>query len=399
MSTSRMSRVRVTGPLVPFVAGFIGELESKGYRPCPASLQVRLLAHVSRWLQDHQLEPGELTGECVEAFLAARRAEGYAHLLSARGTAPLMDYLRSVGAVPAPTPVHRTPTLDLLATFRHFLLDERGLRAGTVDNYESVADLFLREHFATTDVRLTDLTSADVVRFVSAQCQHHHAGTIASGLRAFLRYCHVEGLTTGSLAEAIPSVASWRLSSLPKGLAPDHLGSVFEGCDRESDVGVRDFAVLKLLARLGMRAGEVAAMELGDIDWRRGETVVRGKGPRRELLPLPADVGDAVAHWLRHGRPICEHPNIFTAARAPRGPLTSSAVSQIVRRACARAGLSEAGAHCLRHTAATEMLRGGATLSDIGQVLRHRDLMTTAIYAKVDDHALLRVAQPWPSAS
>ena len=399
MGTSDVSRVRVTGPLAPFVTGFIGELESKGYRPCPACLQVRLMAHVSRWLHDHQLEPGELTDERVEEFLVARRAEGFAHLLSIRGTVPLMNYLRLVGAIPTPGPAPRTPTLDLLTTFRHFLFDERGLCAGTVDNYASVADLFLREYFVTADVRLTDLTSADVVRFVSAQCRHHSAGNIASGLRAFLRYCHVEGLTTGSLAEAIPSVASWRLSSLPKGLAPDHLRAVFEGCDRESDVGARDFAILKLLARLGLRAGEVAAMELGDIDWRRGEIVVRGKGPRREFLPLPADVGEAVAHWLRHGRPISEYLNVFIADHAPRGPLTGSAVSRIVRRACSRAGLTEAGAHCLRHTAATEMLRGGATLSEIGQVLRHQDLMTTAIYAKVDDRALLCVAQPWPSAS
>lgn len=396
---TEVSRVRVTGPLAPFVAGFISELESKGYRPCPARLQVSLLAHVSRWLRDRSLEVGELTNEHVEEFLVTRRAEGFAHLLSARGMVPLVNYLRSVGAIPAPTPTPHTPSADLLAAFQRFLLNERGLATGTVHNYVVVANLFLREYFGTGDVRLTDLTSADVVRFVSAQCQLHHSGNIACGLRAFLRYGHLEGLTTGSLAEAIPSVVSWRLSSLPKGLTPDHLHSIFEGCDRESGTGARDFAILKLLARLGLRAGEVAAVELGDIDWRRGEIVVRGKGPRRELLPLPADVGEAVAHWLTHGRAICEHPNVFIADHAPRGPLTSSAVSRVVRRACDRAGLAEVGAHCLRHTAATEMLRSGSALSEIGQVLRHQNLMTTAIYAKVDDRALLCVAQSWPSAS
>lgn len=399
MGAEVVSRVRVTGPLAPFVAGFIGELESKGYRACPACLQVRLLAHVSRWLRDRSLEVGELTNERVEEFLLTRRAEGFAHLLSARGMIPLLDYLRSVGAIPVPTPTPHTPSADLLAAFQRFLLDERGLAPGTVQNYVVVASLLLREYFGTGDVRLTDLTSADVVRFVSAQCQLHHSGNIASGLRAFLRYGHLEGLTTGSLAEAIPSVASWSLSTLPKSLAPDHLRSIFESCERESGVGARNFAILKLLARLGLRAGEVAAMELGDIDWRRGEIVVRGKGPRRGLLPLPADVGEAVAHWLTHGRAICGHPNVFVTDHAPRGPLTSSAVSQVVRRACARAGLAEVGAHCLRHTAATEMLRSGSALSEIGQVLRHQNLITTAIYAKVDDHALLCVAQPWPSVS
>ena len=393
------SRVRIAGPLAPFVAGFISELESKGYRPCPARLQISLLAHVSRWLRDRSLEVGELTNERVEEFLLTRRAEGFAHLLSARAMIPLVSYLRSVGTIPAPAPTPHTPSADLLVAFQRFLLDERGLAAGTVHNYVVVAKLLLLEYFGTGDVRLTDLTSADIVRFVSAQCQLHHSGNLACGLRAFLRYGHLEGLTTGSLAEAIPSVASWRLSSLPKGLTPDRLRSIFEGCDRESGVGARDFAILKLLARLALRAGEVAAVELGDIDWRRGEIVVRGKGPRRELLPLPADVGEAIVHWLTHGRAICEHPNVFITDHAPRAPLTSSAVSQVVRRACARAGLAEVGAHCLRHTAATEMLRSGSALSEIGQVLRHEDLMTTAIYAKVDDHALLCVAQSWPSAS
>ncbi len=396
---TEVSRVKVTGPLAPFVAGFISELESKGYRPCPMCLQVRLLAHVSRWLRGRSLEVGELTCERVEEFLLARRAEGFTHLLSTRAMAPLVDYLRSVSAIPAPTPTPHTPSADLLATFQRFLLDERGLATGTVQHYVGVAERFLREYFGTGDVHLTNLTSTHVVRFVSAQCQLHHSGNVASGLRAFLRYAHLEGLTTGSLAEAIPSVARWRLSSLPKGLTPDHLRSIFEGCDQENGVGSRDFAIVKLLARLGLRAGEVAAMELGDIDWRRGEIVVRGKGPRRELLPLPADVGEAVAHWLAHGRAICEHPNVFISDHAPRAPLTSSAVSQVVRRACARAGLAEVGAHCLRHTAATEMLRSGSALSEIGQVLRHQNLMTTAIYAKVDDRALLCVAQSWPSTS
>lgn len=271
--------------------------------------------------------------------------------------------------------------------------------AGTVHNYVSAASLFLGEHCSVDDVHLQDLTSADVVRFMSQQVSHHHASDAACGLRAFLRYCHVEGLTAGPLAEAIPSVARWRLSSLPKGLGANDVLSMLEGCDRASGVGTRDFAILTLLVRLGLRAGEVVALELRDIDWRRGELVVSGKGPRSESLPLPTDVGEALTHWLAHGRPISEYPHVFISDHAPRGPLTSSAVSQVVRRACARAGLAEVGAHRLRHSAATEMLRAGANLSDIGQVLRHRDLITTAIYAKVDDRALRVVTQPWPSAS
>jgi integrase/recombinase XerD len=331
--------------------------------------------------------------------LIARRSAGYAHLLSVRGMSPLTNYLRSVGAIPVPASVPRTAVADLLNAFERFLRDERGLAAGTVRNYLSAANLFLRECSGGDVVRLKNLTSADVLRFVSQLGRHHHASDVACGLRAFLRYCHVEGLTADPLVDSIPSVARWRLSSLPKGLGAEDVRSMLEGCDRARGVGARDFAIVTLLVRLGLRAGEVAALELRDIDWRRAEVVVRGKGPRREILPLPADVGEAVAHWLAHGRPVAEDPHVFLSDHAPRNPLTSGAISQVVRRACARAGLVKVGAHRLRHSAASEMLRAGASLSDIGQVLRHRDLLTTAIYAKVDDHALRAVAQPWPSAS
>jgi integrase/recombinase XerD len=212
------------------------------------------------------------------------------------------------------------------------------------------------------------------------------------------RSLHVEGEIDRDLAGVAPSVASWRLAGLVKALDSRAVARLLASCDRRTRVGRRDHAVLTLLSRLELRAGEVAALRLSDIDWRAGELLVRGKGSRQERLPLPADVGDALAGWLARGRPRCECVFVFTRVRAPHGGISATAVSQIVRRACQRAGLPLVGAHRLRHTAATEMLRAGGSLAEVGQVLRHRSRDVTSIYAKVDRLALAAVVAPWPGA-
>jgi integrase len=199
------------------------------------------------------------------------------------------------------------------------------------------------------------------------------------------------------LVEAVPTVANWRLASLPKSLSVDEVAALLASCDRRTRFGRRHFAVLALLARLGLRAGEVAGLCLEDIDWRCGELIVRGKGPKEERLPLPADVGEAIAGWLQRGRPRCAAREVFIRVRAPHRRLSPGGVSAIVRAACARAGVAEINAHRLRHTAATEMLRAGAGFDEIGQVLRHRSVLSTAIYAKVDRVSLRALAKPWPS--
>lgn len=211
-----------------------------------------------------------------------------------------------------------------------------------------------------------------------------------------MRFLFMSGHVATQLDAAVPKVGSWRLAGLPKSFGRQEVEGLLASCDRRSTFGRRDFAVLTVLVRLGLRAGEVAALELADIDWRAGEVTIRGKGRREERLPLPLDVGDAVVGWLRRGRPDCECPKIITRVRAPHGGLTSGGVSAIVRAACVRAGLPELNAHRLRHTAATEMLRAGAGLGEVGQVLRHASVLTTAIYAKVDRDRLRELAQPWP---
>jgi integrase len=214
-----------------------------------------------------------------------------------------------------------------------------------------------------------------------------------------LRFLHVDGEVEQDLAGAVPSVASWRLASLVKALDARSVARLLTSCDRRTRVGRRDFAIVTLLSRLGLRAGELAALQLQDVDWRGGELLVRGKGGRQERLPLPADVGETLARWLERGRPHRASVFVFTRVRAPYGGLSAGAVSQIVRRACQRAGLPIVSAHCLRHTAATEMLRAGGSLTEVGQVLRHRSRDVTSIYAKVDRLALAQVLMPWPGSA
>jgi len=215
-------------------------------------------------------------------------------------------------------------------------------------------------------------------------------------LRSFLRYLHLAGLIGAPLAWAVPSVADLRDRSLPRGLEPAAIKKLLVSCDRRTLIGRRDYAVLLLLSRLGLRAGEVAAIELDDIDWRAGLLLVRGKGGRHDMLPLPVDVGEALVAYLRR-RPRCECRALFLRVTAPREGMNRCTVAWVVRAACDRAALPRVGAHRLRHTTATEMLRRGASLAEIGQVLRHREQKTTAIYAKVDRKALRRLARPWPS--
>jgi integrase/recombinase XerD len=393
------SRVRVTGPLVEHAAGFRSALEAQGYRRNAIADQLRVVAHVSRWLDAEGLDLANLTPPEMERFLVARREAGYTMWLSAKGVAPLVGYLRDVGAVPLAEPVIAvTPAERCLATFRTYLLDERGLAEGTVVADVHVAGLFLATR-PVEDLRLDEVTPAEVVAFVRRQCEGRGSAYVTAGLRAFLRFCHVAGLMPRPLVDAVPKVASWRLASLPKAVDPSIVAALLASCDRRTSFGRRDFAVLMLLARLGLRAGEVTSLRLEDIDWRAGDILIRGKGPRLERLPLPTDVGEAIAGWLRRGRPRCAAREVITRVRAPHGPLTPGGIAAIVDAACRRAGVDHIGAHRLRHTAATEMLRAGAGLIEIGQVLRHRSLITTAIYAKVDRGGLRELASPWPGSS
>jgi integrase len=276
------------------------------------------------------------------------------------------------------------------------------LAAGTIAGYLHVARLFFAARAVDGELHLDRLSAAEVTTFVLAECASRSVGSakyIVCGLRSLLRYLYVAGRIEAALDAAVPAAAGWRLATLAVTFGRTEVARLLASCDRRTTFGRRDYAVLVLLSRLGLRAGEVAALELTDLDWRAGELVVRGRGRREERLPLPADVGEALAGWLRRGRPRCETTTVFTRVRAPLRGLTSGGVSNIVQAASARAGLPEVHAHRLRHAAATEMLRAGASLPEVGQVLRHASVLTTAIYAKVDRDRLRGLALPWPGAA
>jgi len=339
----------------------------------------------------------------IEEFLAHRRSLGYTLWLSTKATGPMLVYLRGLGVVPTPAPkIPATEAEELQEDYRAYLVQERGLAVGTIVGYLHVARLFCAARAVDGELNLEHLSAAEVTEFVLVECAPRSVGSakyIVCGLRSLLRYLYIAGHTAAQLEAAVPKVAGWRLTGVPVTFGRAEVSRLLASCDRRSTFGRRDYAVLSLLSRLGLRAGEVAALGLHDIDWRAGELVVRGKGRRQERLPLPTDVGEALAGWLRRGRPRCESTTVFTRVRAPHRPLSSGGVSAIVRAACGRAGLPELNAHRLRHTAATEMLRAGSSLTEVGQVLRHASVLTTAIYAKVDRDRLRTLALPWPGTA
>jgi integrase/recombinase XerD len=317
-----------------------------------------------------------------------------------RGLGPVLRFLRGVGVVPAGDCVGAaTPVETVLGAFGAWLLAERELAAESVRCYLTQARPFLAGLPQPLEAALEGLDAGQVTSFMLCHCRGRNtwsAKAAVTAIRALLRFLHVAGYVPVGLAAAVPSVAGWRLASLPRGLEAGQVGLLLDSCELGTVVGRRDHAVLTVLARLGLRGGEVAAVELGDVDWRGGELLVRGKGNRTERLPLPVSVGQALAAYVSGGRPRCDATALFVTVRAPYRGLSPAAVRQIVIRACRRAGLGRLGAHRLRHTLATDMLRAGAGLAEVGQVLRHRSQLATAIYAKVDQRALRPLARPWP---
>ncbi len=396
-----LSAVRVLGPLSGHAEGFGADLARQGYAPSSATDHLRLMGHLSRWLEAEGLDPTEFTAERTEDFLRVRR-ETHVRLVSERALTPLLGYLRGLGVVPeSPCPVPCTGLERLLDDYRRFLVRERGLVAGSVVLYERVARGFLAGLPEPIEAHLKLLGAEEVTGFVLRECPGRSvsaARTVATGTRSLLRFLYLDGWMPRALASAVPGVAGWSMTSLPRAVGAEVAAKLIASCDPATPVGRRDHAILVLLARLGLRGQEVADAALGDIDWRAGELVIRGKGRRRERLPLPVDVGEALVGYLQQGRQRCRSRRLFVSVRAPIGPVSASAIRSVVRDACQRAGLPRIGAHRLRHTAATEMLRAGASLAEVGQVLRHRSPLTTANYAKVDRVALFALARPWPGA-
>ncbi|HMS14848.1 MAG TPA: tyrosine-type recombinase/integrase [Microthrixaceae bacterium] len=388
--------VVVPGPLAVVADRFGEALAELGYTPLSAANQVQLLANLSRWMSSESLSLSELTEAELERFLAFRRAAGYTRRLSRRGLRPLVAVLRDGGLIPGPSAPELSEVDVLLGEFAEFLRTERGLAEATIGSQVRGARRFLE----VVMVEGAPLTAATVVSYVGTACVGRAVGTAKlelTALRSVLRFLHVTGRVGVDLSAAVLGAAGWRDAGVPKGLTETELEALLVAVDVERPTRRRDRAVVLLLVRLGLRRGEVVGLGLDDIDWRAGELTIAGKGRRVERLPLPVDVGEALVDYLAHERLAgTDERAVFVRSRAPRGPLAPEAVTAVVGRLAAQAGLGTVGAHRLRHTAATSMLRAGADLVEIGQVLRHRNVSSTAIYAKVDLDRLRRLARPWP---
>ena len=394
---------RRPGRMGPHVAGFEAWLLEQGYTPGTVRGELKVVGRLGLWMAAEDVEVSQLTVGVIDAFRAARREAGYRRVPSVRSFRPLVAYLVNVGVLVSEAPSPSSPVEALVAEYRSWLTVDRGLAATTVLRYATLARRFLDERATAVGDRFVDeLAGVDVIAFLvreTARCSVGAAKGRVAELRALLKFLYLKGCTSKNLSTSVPGVAGWHDTTVPAGLAAADVERVLDCCARDTSVGVRDFAILMLVARLGLRSIEVARLELGDIDWRAGEIVVRGKARRHDRLPLPRDVGDALVAYLSDARPVTAIRQVFIAVKAPRRPIPADLVSDVTRRACERAGLPRMGAHRLRHALATEMLRQGATLVEVSQVLRHRDLATTAIYAKVDFVTLRRVAQPWPGTA
>jgi integrase/recombinase XerD len=394
--TGASGAVALAGHLV----GFREELARCGYGPVRTGAHLELFADLCRWMEREGVTASELGSGRFAVFLGDRRRRGHRDLVSRAGARPLVGYLTRAGAIPGQGfTVPEGPAQPLLERYRRYLETERGLTSKTVQRYVEVAGRLAAGLERGGAVDWQHVGARDVARFLLASCpprRGHHAPGVVAPLRSFLRFCHLEGVIPLPLDGAVPSAAGRRMSPLPMGIPPGDLDRLLGSCDRRSARGRRDYAILGLLSRLGLRAGEVAAMVLEDIDWRRGELVVHGKARREEVLPLPADVGEAIAGYLRCGRPEADSGSVFVRCYAPQQGLSAQAVTGIVYDACARAGIARIGAHRLRHTAASQMLAKGASLAEVGEALRQRSAASTAIYAKVDRARLAALARPWP---
>ena len=391
------------GPLQAHILGFGESLRGQGYSSYSIDQKIRLLVQLDRWFSKRQIRIEDFCEQDIEKFLHYRRNRGHGRGGDPLTLRSLLKNLREVKITSFAVTKHDDSPLHCLQTnFSKYLAEERGLRPATRDWYLFETRRFLVESFGNGAVSLSGLSAECVTQFVLRRAGSNSPRGVqrtGTALRSFLRFLLQRGDIATNLAASIPKVANWSFSGLPKYLSPAEVELLLETCNNETVDGRRTRAIVLFLARLGLRAGEVVHMTLDDIDWDAGELLIRGKGGRQDRLPIPADVGKALATYLRHVRPVCLSRRVFIRLNAPhRGLAGTSSIGYVVRRLLKQAGLNPSfkGTHLFRHSLATRMLRGGASLTEIGKILRHELPSTTAIYAKVDLAALRALAQPWP---
>ena len=391
-------------PLLVQVLPFADSLMESGYAGTTIQSKLGLLIDLGEWLRRRGLAVKDLDERRIETFITDSRRNGLLRRGDRTTLRQLLDHLREHHVVQRVTPTcDVSPLAAILDRYEKHLRSERGLTTATIINYLPFARKFLSDRFGEGPFLLKVVRPRDISGFILRHARTmscRRAQLMTTVFRSFFRFLFQRGELQVDLAPSIPTVADWRLSTLPRYITAEEVIRVLGSCDRHTATGRRDYALLLLLARLGLRAGEIVAMQLEDIDWRSGEILVRGKGLLYDRMPLPVDVGQALAVYLRHDRPSSKTRRVFVCRKAPqRGFSGPSTVSTIVRRALDRAGLHPGfkGAHLLRHSLATSMIRSGASMSEIGEILRHRSPSTTEIYAKLDFEGLRSLAQPWPN--
>ena len=391
------------GPLGAHIDSFAQILEVQGYKKSTAKYKITIVADFSRWLDQQGFSVTDLDEITLNKFLLYRGRRGSIFKIEPPTLRALLEHLRESDVVADSVRVDDDSIRSRIERgFAEYLAQERGLKQVTIDNYLSVAGRFLFDQFGTGSIVLNNLHPNDIVHFILRNTETlsaKRAQLIVCSLRSFFRFLYQKGETANDLSPSALTVANWRLSELPKFLESEQVERLLQSCNQDTLIGQRDYVILLLLARLGLRAGDVVHMTLDDIDWEVGELIVCGKSHRQERLPLPHDIGEALVRYLSYGRPRCLSRRVFIRIRAPHKGFSSSvAICNIVRRALVRAKLNPTfkGSHLLRHSLATQMLRGGASLAEIGDILRHQRLNTTQIYAKVDFASLRALAQPWP---
>ena len=392
------------GPLAAHLISFANAIGAQGYSAQSMQQQVRIAACFSRWLKQTGVGLKDICDDHAIRYLRYRARHVKPFPADRAALRHLIDLLRSEGVIPGENIAARSvlPTEICAQEYAEYLRDAQALAEATIIHYVPFVRDFLHHCFGDGKVTLSRLRAADVVSFVQLRARRlhlRHAKLMTTALRSFLRYVRYRGDIAPDLAAAVPAVANWSMQSIPRAISAEQTRQLLASVNRQTAVGRRDYAILLLLARLGLRAGEVAFLELDDIDWRSGQLSVRGKGGQRNELPLPADVGKAIAAYLQHGRPRSNSRRVFLRVKAPiTGFRRSNGVITLVRHSLQRAGIDAPtmGAHQFRHGLATQMLSHGASLSEIGEVLGHRHPQTTSIYAKVNIKALRTLAVPWP---
>lgn len=390
-------------PVGKYLHGFAGWLRSVGYKQRPAQLTIRGAAHLGHWTSAHGVPIERVDDEGSDAFARHLPTCVCPHAFQGRddyhaaGARRFIHYLRTVGIIASIT-VEPEPIPPLVKRFSEWMRQHRGVTEGTLTTYLPL----VQEVLAALGDDAAGYDASRVRGFIFARTSRHRharAKSVVNAVRMFLRFLAAYGYCSPDLIAAVPGIAEWKLSSLPRYLGATELERLIAACDPRSAAGARDRAVVLLLVRLGLRAGDVRDLRLADIDWSQGRVRVVGKGRCETWLPLPQDAGDAMLHYLEHVRPRIDDDHLFLRIYAPFGRFPSSGpISKLVRRALQRADIKapSMGAHVLRHSAATALLRQGAALDTIGAVLRHRCIESTAHYAKGDEALLRGVTQPWP---